>query len=605
MQGIRSGEPVRRLFLTGLVASAAVVVVGIETLSPSNALSRASLAAIGLLAGGAFIAVLRQRSLEPRDIIPLTRLERAVVVGLSVVGACTLIVALCAPPNTWDSMTYHMARVAEWYDHGTVAFYPTAIDRQLWQPPFAEYLLLVAYGALGRQDYLANLPQWMAAAGAAIAAMEIARLLGASRPAQFVAALVVATTPTVVLEASSTQNDLLAALWLSIAAYLALSEYIEPRGQIVDAVLFGAAFGLAIGTKGTALPIGLPWLAVFLVASLQAWGLGTGARQGVLVAVTVLALNAGQYTRNLESFDSPLGPTDVQRVLRPASLEPAVVVSNLVANGSIHLGTPWVGVNAAMDRAFAAAHARAGLDLQQLYPYFGGFRVVPWSADEGLAGNPLHFLLGLLGFALAVGAWGRLRREHRVMILALVASALLLAMTVRWQPFNGRLHLPLFVLGAPGVALVLARVRGRWLAAALVGLAAGALPSLLSNNCRPLIPWATVARGSVLRVPRDEQYFANRPSLYRPYSALIQQINETGCTRVGLFAEYDSWEYPLWSLGRPAGLTFVHEAAAGGTPARPQGGGPCLWIGLEPPPEWRAPSHLHLRWRDGPLSLWQ
>lgn len=603
--GIHSGGLWRRSFLIGLVASTSVVVLGIETLSPSNALSRASLTALGLLAAAAFAAVLRQRPLEAGDTRPLTPFERAVVVGLVVVGTCTLIVALCAPPNTWDSMTYHMARVAEWYDHGTVAFYPTAIDRQLWQPPFAEYLLLVTYGVLAGRDYLANLPQWIAAAGAVVAAMEIARLLGASRTLQLVSALVVATTPTVVLEASSTQNDLLAALWLSVAAYLALSEYIEPTGQVMDAVLFGAAFGLAIGTKGTALPMGLPWLLVFLVASLKPAGIRTGVRQAALVIVTILALNAGSYTRNLESFDSPLGPADVQRLLRPASLEPAVVISNLAANATIHLGTPWVSVNAAMDRAFAGVHAWAGLDVKQLYPYFGGFRVVPWSTDEGLAGNPLQFLLGTLGFALVVGTWSRLRREQRVMIVAFATSALLLGMTVRWQPFNGRLHLPLFVLGAPCVAWVVGRVRGWWLPAAVAVVTLGALPSLLSNTSRPLIPWATLARGSVLRVPRDEQYFANRPYMYRPYAALIRQIHETGCTRVGLVADYDSWEYPLWSLGRSAGLTFVHKGAARGLAALPQGGGPCLWIGLDPPPEWRPPSYLHLIWHDGPLSLWK
>jgi hypothetical protein len=420
-----------------------------------------------------------------------------------------------------------------------------------------------------------------------------------------VTALAVATTPIVVLEASSTQNDLLAALWLSVVAYFALSEFMEPRGRVVDAVLFGATFGLAIGTKGTALPIGLPWLAVFLAASLKSSGLRHGARQATLVSLAVLALNAGQYMRNHESFDSLLGPTDVQRLLRPASLAPMVVASNLAANATIHLGTPWVSVNTEMTRAFTAVHAWAGLDAKRLYPYFGGFRVIPWSTDEDLAGNPLQFLMGILGVAAVVGTWGRLRSEQRLMIVALAAGALLFGMTVRWQPFNGRLHLPLFVLLAPCVALAWDRVRGPWLLAAAAVMAASALPSLLLNTSRPLIAWRTVAPGSVLRVPRDEQYFANRPSLFPPYSTLIRQIHTSGCTRVGLFADYDSWEYPLWSLGRSSGLTFVHEGAARGAAVLSQGSGPCLWIGLAPPPEWKPPNHLRLIWRNGPLSLWR
>src|SRR3954447_17858103 len=336
---------VRRAFLLGLVASAAVIVVGTEFLSSARALGRGSLGALALLAAAACAASIWRGGRTVGANRALTPFDRSIASALAVAAGVTLIVALWAPPNTWDSMTYHVARVAEWYDHGTVAFYPTAIDRQLWQPPFAEYLVLVTYGALGRHDYLANLPAWIAAIRAAIAAMEIARLLGATRSMQRVAAFVVATTPTVILEASSTQNDVVAALWLSIAAYLTLAEYLEPRARIVDAVIVGAAFGLAAGTKGTALPIGLPWLLAFVAVSFHSAGPRTGVRQAGLAVMAILALNAGHYARNLDAFGNVLGPAYVQEILRPASLSPADVASNLAANASIHAGTPWTAVN--------------------------------------------------------------------------------------------------------------------------------------------------------------------------------------------------------------------------------------------------------------------
>lgn len=593
----------RRSFLTALVASAAVVVAGLEILSRSSALSRVSLTALGVIAATAFGVLARQRPFASATRAPRTRFDCVILVGLALAGACTLIVALAAPPNHWDAMTYHMARVAQWYDHGTVAFYPTPIDRQLWQPPFAEYIILISYAMLGGLDYLANLPQWIACLGAAVAAMEIARLLGASRSLQLVAALVVMTTPIVVLESSSAQNDLLAALWLSIAAYLALSEYIAPKGRIVDAVLFGAALGLAIGTKGTALPIGIPWLVLFLVA-LRPSGMRTGVRQAALVGLTILVLNAGQYARNLDAYNNPLGPADVQGILRPASLAPSVILSNLTANATIHLGTPWTGANNRMNGVVAAMHTAAGLDLKQLYPYFGGFRVAPWSNDEGQAGNPLQFLLGIAGFAIAVGTWRGVGRERRAMILTLAAGILLVGMTIRWQPFNGRLHLPLFVLGAPCIALLVGRLRGPWLPVAVAVLTAGALPSLIANTTRPLIPWGTQARSSVLTAPREQQYFASRPSLHPSYAAMIQQIETTGCSRIGLFADYDSWEYPLWVMGKSSALTFVHEGTMRGT-TRPSGTNACAWIGLDPAPEWRPPTGLHVIWHEGPFSVWR
>ena len=48
------------------------------------------------------------------------------------------IVALTAPPNTWDSMTYHMPRVEHWIENRNVEPYPTHILRQLSLGPGAE-----------------------------------------------------------------------------------------------------------------------------------------------------------------------------------------------------------------------------------------------------------------------------------------------------------------------------------------------------------------------------------------------------------------------------------------------------------------------------------
>ena len=63
-------------------------------------------------------------------------------VGICTILATTLLIALVSPPNNYDSMTYHMARVVNWIQNRSVAHYPTHITRQLYSAPWAEYAIM-------------------------------------------------------------------------------------------------------------------------------------------------------------------------------------------------------------------------------------------------------------------------------------------------------------------------------------------------------------------------------------------------------------------------------------------------------------------------------
>lgn len=57
---------------------------------------------------------------------------------LFIIGLTTFLYV----PNTYDSMTYHMARVAHWMQNESVGYYLTHIGRQNQMGPGAEYLIL-------------------------------------------------------------------------------------------------------------------------------------------------------------------------------------------------------------------------------------------------------------------------------------------------------------------------------------------------------------------------------------------------------------------------------------------------------------------------------
>src|ERR1051326_7803854 len=110
--------------------------------------------------------------ISPADLAFLGPLGLIILVlGASVVGSA---------PNTWDSMTYHLARVSHWQQDASLAPYPTHILRQLYLQPGAEFVLLHLQ-LLSGGDRLAGLAQWASMAGALVGTSLIAGALGAGR----------------------------------------------------------------------------------------------------------------------------------------------------------------------------------------------------------------------------------------------------------------------------------------------------------------------------------------------------------------------------------------------------------------------------------------
>jgi ABC-type uncharacterized transport system permease subunit len=57
----------------------------------------------------------------------LTVWERVGIAGLFGVIVLIFLSGCCYPPNNWDSMTYHMARIAHWVMNESIEPYPTHI----------------------------------------------------------------------------------------------------------------------------------------------------------------------------------------------------------------------------------------------------------------------------------------------------------------------------------------------------------------------------------------------------------------------------------------------------------------------------------------------
>ena len=156
-----------------------------------------------------------------------------------------LLLGLTVPQNNTDALAYHLARAAAWAQHGGVYWIPNppTVRMNAFQP-FAEqqllFLLVAVHG--GR---LIALPQFLAELAILVAVYGSARRLGfAARPAAC-AAFLLATFSLFALEATTAQNDIVAASFPAVAVCLLLGP-----GRI-EPLLGGMAAGIGLGVKLT------------------------------------------------------------------------------------------------------------------------------------------------------------------------------------------------------------------------------------------------------------------------------------------------------------------------------------------------------------------
>ena len=103
--------------------------------------------------------------------------------SISLILILTFLTALIYPPNTPDSLSYHMPRVMHWIQNNNVEFYPTSITRQLFISPFSEYVILHLQ-LLIDGDYLANYVQWLSMIGSVIGVSLITKEFGGNNKSQ-------------------------------------------------------------------------------------------------------------------------------------------------------------------------------------------------------------------------------------------------------------------------------------------------------------------------------------------------------------------------------------------------------------------------------------
>jgi Dolichyl-phosphate-mannose-protein mannosyltransferase len=507
------------------------------------------LAAAGYLWRRQRVAPLPWRALFRGALAQLDGLEIALLAGVLCLLAGVVAAALIAPPNTTDAMVYHLPRIVHWLHNRSVAFYATHEIRQLQMPPWAEYAMLQFHGLSGG-DRFDNLVQCFSLGGCLLGVSLIAEMLGAGLRGQVLAAVVCATIPQALLEASGAKNDCVTAFWL-----VALVWYLFRFGRDTDVRSvcgIGAALGLACLTKSTALVIAPPLMAALLLVRVPGQPKGIWRRGLTLACLLALALNAPQFVRNYRLFHSILGPSagappDGYRYTND-TFGAGPLLSNVLRNLALHASTPLGSVNHAVEAGVVRILGTMGEnanDPRTTWDYTE-FHVPPLNLHEAIAGNPQDALLILLVCGILLWHWKAAPlRSAWLLAVGLAAAFLLFCEVFRWQPWHTRLHLPFFVLWSAVIGTVLAGYCSRGAIAALgVLLLLSAAPDVFANQLRPIAGGAW----NIFSTPREDLYFADLSYLKTPYQQAAQFVESSHCPEIGLDLSQTRNEYPLYAL---------------------------------------------------------
>ncbi len=234
---------------------------------------------------------------------------------VAILSISNLVAAFFYPPVNGDANAYHLPRAYYWTTLQTARPFPAVDFRMTEFPPNPSFVYAWIL-ALGGGVRGLHVPQWCAGLAVAAGVMALARDAGASRPAAFFAGLSILLFPLAILEMASSQTDLFAAATSLAAVHFGLRGV---RGSLVDRIWFGAAVGLALGTKITFVFL-LPGLAaVLLLLAFAEHGLREGfafvTRLAAFAVLGFAAFGAYVYFWNTARFGDPIASPMARRIV--------------------------------------------------------------------------------------------------------------------------------------------------------------------------------------------------------------------------------------------------------------------------------------------------
>jgi len=469
-----------------------------------------------------------------------------------------MFLIIYVPPNNWDSMTYHLSRVAYWIQNQSLGNFYTHNLRQTVFPFNAEILLLWTMIA-SRCDFLCGFVQFVCYLLAGTLLYKCLRQYLRVEVLPSLALMFIwYSLPEVVLQSTSTQNDLVVAYFLMFClVYFLLGIASRVKYLILSAI----ALGVAIGTKLSALFF-LPAF-IFLLLFLSVGRLVILRRifsWVIIFVIALLFLGSFSFIQNYLQYHDFLGSAD-REYLRYSSATLKDFYSKF-AQHLFNLATNQSGLHFyshRLSRLYNAITARLGIIIFHLFHipdnapgsvFYGKFAFNSWvhkfrlqedAAFFGLTGMLMIFLAIYIFFVGAIKLCRQdLRFNQRYLIFVFLFFSYLAVLShfMQWDPWQSRHMLIMVITGMPILALIFnsnTPFFRRLSSCIIVYSILLLIPSTFMNENKPL---------SALH--KDELEL--RCIMHRDMESIIRKFDSLvpPNSKVGVILVEDSWDYPLF-----------------------------------------------------------
>jgi Glycosyltransferase family 87 len=537
---------------------------------------------------------------------PLTLLFAAVVAaGL----AYELVLALTVPPNNWDSLTYHLVRVAGWrQEHGVhwIANAPTGRINEF--QPLAEQLILFLFVAGSTALYA--LPQYVAQLAILVAVYGAARRLGYDPRAAARGTALLAMLSLVALESTTAQNDLVAASFPVAAAFFLLG-----RSQL-EAFLAGLALALGLGAKLTT-ALAFPALALLawrrgrrtfaLIGAGGAFGIVAAACWGYVLNLVHTGRLLGHGQGRVENSAATTLTGTVSRSLHlvyrlfDLSVMPYWLIAALAVAGCVVAVLSFREGQRAAGAALVLLAPAAALAVLRIFDLDPSY-VARTTSEDVSAFGPVG-TAAILGAPVAVFLTERSRRtdlRFLALVLALPTFIVLLAAFAKYNIWISRFLIVPVVLTAP---LFAALCRSRTTAAALLLLGGLTLVFALTDDASKKLdspagrPWTLSQVGAMNAFPAQPTGRIVGAAL----ASYDRDVPPNAC--VGAVLGGDEPAYLLWGPKLHRRVVFLPSLDAVGQAYRSGAGYVVVSTGVNAPV---AGAFEQAGWKVHPLgSYWQ